>query len=80
MTSPPNCEVTGVTMTPDGKTLFVGIQHPGEDATAANPQQYSSWPAAQWAVASDGVTPVPFGRPRSSVVVVTKDDGGVIGS
>jgi len=30
-TSPRNCEVSGVATTPDGKTMFVGIQHPGED-------------------------------------------------
>jgi uncharacterized protein len=80
MTSPPNCEVTGVTMTPDGKTMFVGVQHPGEDATAANPEQFSRWPASQFTVEADGATPLPAGRPRSSVVVITKDDGGVIGS
>jgi uncharacterized protein len=80
LTGPNNCEVTGVTMTPDGKTLFVGIQHPGEDSTAANPEQFSAWPASQWTTAADGVTAVPFGRPRSGVVVITKDDGGIIGS
>lgn len=80
MTSPPNCEVTGVTMTPDGRAMFVGIQHPGEDSTAANPTQFSNWPQSQWAVEADGVTPLPPGRPRSAVVIVTKDDGGVIGS
>ena len=31
LTSPRNCEVSGVATTPDGKTMFVGIQHPGED-------------------------------------------------
>ncbi|HZF81431.1 MAG TPA: alkaline phosphatase PhoX, partial [Rubrivivax sp.] len=80
LTGPNKCEVTGVTMTPNGKTMFVGIQHPGEDSTAANPTQFSAWPQSQWAVASDGVTPLPAGRPRSGVVVITKDDGGVIGS
>ncbi|MFG6429838.1 PhoX family protein [Roseateles sp. LYH14W] len=80
LTGPNKCEVTGVTMTPDGKTMFVGIQHPGEDAVAANPTQFSNWPQGQWSVASDGVTALPGGRPRSSVVVITKDDGGVIGS
>jgi secreted PhoX family phosphatase len=80
LTGPARSEVTGVTMTPDGRTMFVGIQHPGEDATAANPQQFSAWPASQWSVRADGVTPLPAGRPRSSVVVITKDDGGVIGS
>lgn len=80
LTGPNKCEVTGVTMTPDGKTLFVGVQHPGEDAVAANPTQFSNWPQGQWSVASDGVTPLAAGRPRSGVVVITKNDGGVIGS
>jgi hypothetical protein len=79
-TGPNKCEVTGVTMTPDGKTMFVGIQHPGEDALAGNPTQFSNWPQNQWAVESDGVTALPSGRPRSSLVVITKDDGGIIGS
>lgn len=66
-------EITGVFVTPDEKTMFVGIQHPGEAPTGvnspANPKRYSSWP--------DGAA---GGRPRSSLVVVTKDDGGVVGS
>ena len=80
LTGPNKCEVTGITMSPDGKTLFVGVQHPGEDALSANPTQYSNWPASQWATRADGVTALPGGRPRSSVVVITKDDGGIIGS
>lgn len=80
LTGPNKCEVTGVTMTPDGRTIFVGVQHPGEDATAANPTQFSDWPQNQWTVAADGTTPLPPGRPRSAVVVITKDDGGVIGT
>ncbi|MEF8718894.1 MAG: PhoX family phosphatase [Candidatus Accumulibacter necessarius] len=80
LTGPNKCEVTGITMTPDGKTLFVGIQHPGEDATAANPTQFSNWPASQWATRADGVTPLPGGRPRAGVVVITRDDGGIIGA
>lgn len=80
LTSPPRSEVTGMTMTPNGRTLFVGIQHPGEGAGAADPTQHSSWPQSQFATASDGVTPLPPGRPRSSVLVITKDDGGIIGT
>lgn len=80
LTSPNKCEVTGVTLTPDGKTMWVGIQHPGEDSLAANPTLYSNWPQGQFAVESDGVTALPPGRPRSSVLVITKNDGGVIGS
>ena len=80
LTGPNKCEVTGITMTPDGKTLFVGVQHPGEDAVAANPTQFSNWPASQWATRADGVTPLPGGRPRSGVVVITKNDGGIVGT
>lgn len=60
-------------MNPDRRTMFVGIQHPGEAPSGsndpANPKRYSSWP--------DGAQGQ---RPRSSTVVVTKDDGGTIGS
>ena len=80
LTSPNRCEVTGVTMTPDGRTMFVGIQHPGEDSPAANPTQFSNWPQGQFGVESDGVTTLPAGRPRSSIVVITRNDGGIIGS
>ena len=80
LTSPNRCEVTGVTMTPDGRTMFVGIQHPGEDSTAANPIQFSNWPQGQFATESDGITALPPGRPRSSVLVITKDNGGIIGT
>ena len=30
MTGPKECEITGLTWSPDRKTMFVGIQHPGE--------------------------------------------------
>jgi secreted PhoX family phosphatase len=80
LTAPPNAEVTGVTLTPDGRSMFVGIQHPGEDSSAANPTQFSNWPQGQWSLASDGATALPPGRPRSGVVVITKDDGGIIGT
>jgi secreted PhoX family phosphatase len=60
--------------------MFVGVQHPGEDSLAANPTSFSNWPQNQWAVESDGVTALPAGRPRSAVVVITKNDGGIIGS
>ena len=71
---PKQCEVTGVFVTPDEKTMFVGIQHPGETPDdspndPANPKRFSSWP--------DGDA---GGRPRSACLVITKDDGGKIGS
>ncbi|XWW58195.1 PhoX family phosphatase [Psychrobacter sp. HD31] len=33
---PKGCEVTGITMTPDFKTMFINIQHPGGNWSAAN--------------------------------------------
>jgi uncharacterized protein len=69
MVRPKECEITGVDTTPDGRTLFVGIQHPGEDGTPVAPS--SNWPQSQTGNAS--------GRPRSGVVVVTKNDGGIVG-
>jgi secreted PhoX family phosphatase len=72
-TGPVNAEVTGVTLTPDARTMFINIQHPGETASdrsdPANPAKYSNWPDHQ-----------PGGRPRSATVVIRKKDGGLIGS
>jgi secreted PhoX family phosphatase len=31
LTGPVACEITGISFSPDRKTMFVGIQHPGED-------------------------------------------------
>lgn len=74
LVGPKQSEITGVFVTPDEETMFVGIQHPGETPNEApndpaNPKQFSSWP--------DGAA---GGRPRSSCIVITKDDGGKIGS
>jgi secreted PhoX family phosphatase len=69
LVGPKNCEVTGVTGTPDRRTLFVNIQHPGEGAQSENPTQFSNWP-------DFGVG----GRPRSATVVVRRADGGVVGT
>jgi secreted PhoX family phosphatase len=66
LTGPNGCEITGWAITPDQTALFVNIQHPGEGG-AANPTTFSTWP--------DGVRAA-----RSSTIVITKDDGGVIGT
>lgn len=58
LVGPRGCEITGVAWSPDGKAMWVNIQHPG-----------ISFPA------SDGKT-----RPRSTTLLVTKLDGGLIGS
>jgi secreted PhoX family phosphatase len=67
---PVQSEITGVDTTPDGRTVFVGIQHPGENGTPAAPS--SNWPANQNGAA-------PGVRPRSAVVAVTRTDGGIVG-
>ena len=77
LTSPKNCETTGVVSTPDGKTMFVGIQHPGEDWAPAGYTKNSTWPDSG---ANGPTSQAVVTKPRSSVVVITKDDGGVIGT
>ncbi|MCW5634419.1 MAG: PhoX family phosphatase [Rubrivivax sp.] len=73
LVGPVNCEITGAAFTPDARTVFVNIQHPGETPSERSnpnePRRYSNWPDFK-----------PTGRPRSATVVVRKDDGGVIGS
>ncbi len=77
LVGPPGSEITGLTETPDGRTLFVNIQHPGEDTRAlgttagASFTFQSSWPGNQ----GYGVA----GRPRSATIAITRTDGGVIG-
>ena len=70
LVGPRGCELTGVIMTPDMKSLFVNIQHPGEPASErSNPDEVmkvSTWPDKA--------------RPRSATIVITRADGGVIGA
>ncbi|MEI6321407.1 MAG: PhoX family phosphatase, partial [Pseudomonadota bacterium] len=75
VTSPRNCEVTGVITTPDGKTMWINIQHPGEEWSGTFTNK-STWPDS----GVNGATGVPLSKPRSSTVLITKDDGGVIGT
>jgi uncharacterized protein len=37
LSGPEGCEITGVTMTPDGRTMFVNVQHPGESFPSTFP-------------------------------------------
>ncbi len=73
LTAPVNCEVTGVTFTPDQRTMFINIQHPGETPSDRSdpkqPDRFSNWP--------DGK---PGARPRSATVVIRRRDGGVVGT
>jgi secreted PhoX family phosphatase len=80
LVAPKGAEVTGITETADGKTIFVNIQHPGENTpavgTAASYTLESQWPGnGNGLVAAHG----PTGRPRSATLVITKNDGGKIG-
>lgn len=76
LVGPKDCEITGFCETPDGKAIFINIQHPGEGTAAANiaiPSAYSSqWPANTGYGAGK--------RPRSATIVITKKDGGRIGT
>ncbi|MGB4115423.1 MAG: PhoX family phosphatase [Polaromonas sp.] len=81
LTAPLGAEVTGLTESPDGKALFINIQHPGENTTSAGFAAKvfeSNWPGNGSGVPAYG----PGGasaRPRSATIVITKNDGGVIG-
>lgn len=62
LTGPIACEITGLTFSPDYKTMFVGVQHPGEEAAPSH---------------------FPYGgttKPRSTIMMITREDGGVIGA
>lgn len=62
LSAPVGAEVCGCEFTPDGKTLFLSIQHPGAGGSIDKP--VSHWP--------DG-----HGLPaRSAVIAVTREDGG----
>ena len=65
LTGVTGCEITGITVTPDRRTLFCNVQHPGDgDPTVTN------FPAPL-----DGVT-----VPRDATLVVRRRDGGIVGS
>ena len=70
LVGPKFCEITGIDSTPDGRTLFVNIQHPGEGGGPTNIT--SNWPQSQ-------ATGTGTGRPRSATIVITKTDGGIVG-
>lgn len=71
LVGPIDCEITGIAESGDGRALFVNIQHPGESTAKGNisdPTKFlSHWP--------DGGNT----RPRSATIVITKNDGGLIG-
>jgi secreted PhoX family phosphatase len=73
LTGPVNAEITGAVFTPDARTLFLNVQHPGESPRGASdpaqPTRLSRWPDGDRAT-----------RPRSATLVIRRRDGGPIGS
>ena len=65
-------EITGIAVTPDRRTMFINTQHPGN----GDPSR-TNFPARDknGAFIADGVT-----IPRDCTIVITKKDGGIIGS
>jgi secreted PhoX family phosphatase len=61
LTGPRGCEVTGVIMTPDARTMFVNLQHPGESPSERSIRRTPRRSAR-------GRT-APRGRPRAATIV-----------
>ncbi len=79
LVGPKDQEITGLAETPDGKFIFINVQHPGEDTSAADiadPSKYTShWPGnAGYGVGGANA------RPRSATVMIYKNDGRRVGT
>ncbi|MEE9289738.1 MAG: PhoX family phosphatase [Alphaproteobacteria bacterium] len=67
LNGPVGCEISGPAFTPNNRTLFLAIQHPGEGSKLKKPS--TRWPDFQENM-----------PPRPAVIAISKDDGGLIGS
>jgi secreted PhoX family phosphatase len=68
LTGPRGCEVCGPAFTPDGTTLFLAIQHPGEEKDSTYDKPSTRWPDFK-----------PDMPPRPAVLAIVRNDGGEIG-
>jgi secreted PhoX family phosphatase len=68
LVGPGRCEVTGIELSPDNKTLFVNIQHPGQDFGKAPSHSFPN-------LNGDGN---PSALPRSTTIAIRRIDGGEI--
>jgi secreted PhoX family phosphatase len=76
LVGPVGCEITGLAETPDGKAIFINIQHPGETTKAADVADSTKYTSRWPSNAGYGAG----ARPRSATIVITKNDGGRIGT
>jgi len=79
LVGPVGAEICGPTLAPDERAFLCAIQHPGENDANGVPFTELRWGRGQRTPISNW----PDGGqswPRASVVVVTKDDGGIVGT
>jgi uncharacterized protein len=85
LVGPSGCEITGITWTPDRRTMFINVQHPGEVSNhprapkLASGATFSDNDIARNATAFSQF-PTAGARPRSATVVVYRADGAPVGS
>jgi len=79
LVGPVGCEITGISITPDRRSLFVNIQHPGDDAELGDDGNFvfnGNWPNDNRDATQLGDS---TNRPRSATIVITREDGGELG-
>jgi secreted PhoX family phosphatase len=67
--APRGAEVSGISLTPDDRTMFLSVQHPGEERGSDFSRPSTLWPDFR-----------PGTPPRPSVVAIVRQDGREIGA